>query len=103
MLKKFQVTHNKSMEGVVDLLDSRRDHPDAGPLDLIDDRDDDPLVPFPLPPRRFLLLYLIFCPIWVTHGASLERLKFGFEIFNLLEFGFAFVLVEASGLTGCVA
>ncbi len=40
LLKKFQVTHNKSLEGVVDMLDSRKDHAEAGPLDLIDDNDD---------------------------------------------------------------
>ena len=47
------------MEGVVDLLDSRKDHADAGPLDLIDDNDDVLVLLLPLPPFPSLAFYHI--------------------------------------------
>ena len=36
MLRRFQITHNLSLDGVLDFLNSKR-MTDAGPLDLIDD------------------------------------------------------------------
>ena len=46
LLRRFQVTHNRSLDGVLDSLDSRH-VTDAGPLGLIDDSDsdDDGLLP----------------------------------------------------------
>lgn len=40
LLRRFQITHNRSLDGVLDFLSSRR-MTDAGPLDLIDDEDSD--------------------------------------------------------------
>jgi hypothetical protein len=43
----YQISHNKSLDGILDQLNSRR-MTDAGPLDLIDDPpsdEDDPLLP----------------------------------------------------------
>ncbi|KAJ8755908.1 hypothetical protein K2173_024453 [Erythroxylum novogranatense] len=40
MLRRFQITHNLSLDGVLDFLNSKR-MTDAGPLDLIDDEDSD--------------------------------------------------------------
>lgn len=40
MLRRFQITHNRSMDGVLDQVNSRN-MTDAGPLDAIDDDDDD--------------------------------------------------------------
>jgi periodic tryptophan protein 2 len=46
MLRRFQVTHNKSLDGVLDQLNSKH-LTDAGPLDQINDdaSDDDDLLP----------------------------------------------------------
>ena len=46
LLRRFQVTHNRSLDGVLDSLDSRQ-VTDAGPLGMIDDSDseDDALRP----------------------------------------------------------
>ena len=40
LLRRFQVTHNRSLDGVLDSLDSRQ-VTDAGPLGMIDDSDSD--------------------------------------------------------------
>ncbi|MQM11932.1 hypothetical protein Taro_044846 [Colocasia esculenta] len=40
LLRRFQVTHNRSLDGVLDFLNSKR-MTDAGPLNLIDDDDSD--------------------------------------------------------------
>lgn len=40
MLRRFQITHNKSLDGVLDQLNSRN-MTDAGPLDQINDEDSD--------------------------------------------------------------
>jgi periodic tryptophan protein 2 len=41
LLRRFQITHNLSLDGVLDFLNSKK-MTDAGPLDLIDDDDSDP-------------------------------------------------------------
>lgn len=45
MLRRFQISHNKSLDGVLDQLNSKN-VTDAGPLDLIQDSasDDDDLL-----------------------------------------------------------
>lgn len=40
LLRRFQITHNLSLDGVLDFLNSKK-MTDAGPLDLIDDVDSD--------------------------------------------------------------
>ncbi|KAG6780518.1 hypothetical protein POTOM_013380 [Populus tomentosa] len=40
LLRRFQITHNLSLDGVLDFLNSKK-MTDAGPLDLIDDDDSD--------------------------------------------------------------
>lgn len=40
MLRRFQISVNKSLDGVLDQLNSKR-VTDAGPLDLIDDSSDE--------------------------------------------------------------
>lgn len=40
LLRRFQITHNLSLDGVLDFLNSKK-MTDAGPLDLIDDDDTD--------------------------------------------------------------
>ncbi|KAJ4849893.1 U3 snoRNP protein [Turnera subulata] len=40
LLRRFQITHNLSLDGVLDFLNSKR-MTDAGPIDLIDDDDSD--------------------------------------------------------------
>lgn len=40
MLRRFQISHNVSLDGVLDFLNSKR-MTDAGPVDLINDSDDD--------------------------------------------------------------
>ncbi|XP_020581444.1 periodic tryptophan protein 2 homolog [Phalaenopsis equestris] len=40
LLRRFQITHNLSLDGVLDFLNSKR-MTDAGPLDLIDDENSD--------------------------------------------------------------
>ena len=40
LLRRFQITHNRSLDGVLDFLNSKG-MTDAGPLDLIDDVDSD--------------------------------------------------------------
>ncbi|OVA00485.1 WD40 repeat [Macleaya cordata] len=40
LLRRFQITHNLSLDGVLDFLNSKK-MTDAGPLDLIDDNDSD--------------------------------------------------------------
>ena len=40
MLRRFQISANKSLDGVLDQLNSKR-VTDAGPLDLLDDSSDD--------------------------------------------------------------
>lgn len=40
LIRRFQVTHNLSLDGVLDVLNSKN-MTDAGPLDLIDDNDSD--------------------------------------------------------------
>eukprot|EP00884_Botryococcus_braunii_P018730 jgi/Botrbrau1/5540/Bobra.0023s0024.1 len=47
LLRRIQISHNRSLDGILDQLNSGR-MTDAGPLDLIDDApsdDDDPLLP----------------------------------------------------------
>ncbi|KAH7277624.1 hypothetical protein KP509_39G059700 [Ceratopteris richardii] len=40
LLRRFQITHNRSIDGVLDFLNSKH-MTDAGPIDLIDDNDSD--------------------------------------------------------------
>lgn len=40
LLRRFQVTHNLSLDGVLDILNSKK-MTEAGPLDLIDDNNSD--------------------------------------------------------------
>jgi periodic tryptophan protein 2 len=40
LIKKFQITHNRSLDGTLEFLNSKN-MTDAGPMDLVDDEDDD--------------------------------------------------------------
>lgn len=46
LLRRIQISHNRSLDGILDVLNSR-DITDAGPVGLIDDQnsDDDALLP----------------------------------------------------------
>jgi periodic tryptophan protein 2 len=39
LLRRFQITANRALDGVLDQLNSKRMHPDAGPLDALEDGD----------------------------------------------------------------
>lgn len=50
MLRRFQISHNRSLDGVLDLLNSKN-MTEAGPVDLIDDEADDVDDVLPPPPE----------------------------------------------------
>ncbi len=76
-MKKFQISHNRSLDGVLDFLNSKYDSAN-GPIDQIDDEDSASDVE-----DRYFVFYFIFYSI-------LFCFKFNFNININFDFNFNF-------------